>query len=207
LVILDATVLAQGRLTRRPTSVLVEHGRVVRTGTREEILPHVHESAKLFPASRFTLLPGFIDAHLHLMSLGASLREVDARYPRVASVDDLAAVLAVRAAETERGVWIRGRGLDYARFPDGRMPTRWDLDAAAPDNPVAIIHISGHYALVNTVALASAGVGEMTSDPRKAGSSGLSLTPCVQAHRGIERVRQTPHLVYSFLRHAGLSVA
>jgi hypothetical protein len=128
-------------------------------------------------AGGFTLLPGFIDAHLHLMSLGASLREIDARYPRVASVDDLAAVVAVRASETERGVWIRGRGLDYARFSDGRMPTRRDLDAVAPHNPVAIIHVR----VADPVPDYPAGPAEETR-----------LAPGTGRHGGRRRHRRTP---------------
>jgi predicted amidohydrolase YtcJ len=108
--------------------------------------------------------PGFVDAHSHFVQTSYSLTWVDARFPRVATVDALVAAIAERAASTPAGEWIRARGLDHDQFVDGRLPTRLDLDRATRDHPVLVRHVSGHHALVNSAAL-SRRVGHAVRDP------------------------------------------
>ncbi len=112
-----------------------------------------------------TLMPGFIDAHNHLTHQGAAFAAVDYAYPNVASIDDLRDVIAEAASNTKPGRWLRGWGLNYEKYPEKRLPTRWDIDAVSPDHPVCAIHVSGHNVLVNSVALGMAGVDENTPDP------------------------------------------
>jgi predicted amidohydrolase YtcJ len=111
------------------------------------------------------VVPGFIDAHNHYLATAEALAAVDLRYPRVSSIESLVADIAERAAQTRAGDWIRGFGMDYAKFTDRRLPTRWDLDAATKDHPVIAYHVSGHYALVNSAALALRDIGEDVADP------------------------------------------
>ena len=68
-------------------------------------------------------------------------------------------------AQRPPGSWVRGRGYDDLEMAEGRHPTRWDLDAAAPNHPVWIEHRSGHAAALNSMALALAGIHSETPDP------------------------------------------
>lgn len=111
------------------------------------------------------VVPGFIDAHNHYLATAEALASVDLRYPGIASVADLVDAVARRAGETPAGRWIRGFGMDYAKYPDPRFPTRWDLDRATRDHPVIAYHVSGHYALVNSAALAHRGIDDNVADP------------------------------------------
>jgi predicted amidohydrolase YtcJ len=111
------------------------------------------------------VVPGFIDAHNHYLATAEALASVDLRYPGVASVADLVDAIAVRAGGTPAGRWIRGFGMDYAKYPDPHYPTRWDLDRATRDHPVIAYHVSGHYALVNSAALAHRGIDDNVADP------------------------------------------
>ncbi len=111
------------------------------------------------------VVPGFIDAHNHYLATAEALTSVDLRYPGVASVADLVDAIAVRAGQTPAGSWIRGFGMDYAKYPDPRFPTRWDLDRATGDHPVIAYHVSGHYALVNSAALAHRGIDDNVANP------------------------------------------
>lgn len=61
--------------------------------------------------------------------------------------------------------WIKAWGYDEGKWSEGRAPTRWDLDRAAPDVPVIVYRTCSHMAVVNSVALAIAGISKETPDP------------------------------------------
>jgi len=112
-----------------------------------------------------TLLPGLIDAHGHISSLGASLRSVDltgaaseteaAQRVQQFSGDDPAADQS----------WIQGRGWNQVLWPERQFPDRRSLDAVAPNRPVALSRVDGHAMWVNSKALALAGIDASTPDP------------------------------------------
>ena len=108
-----------------------------------------------------TVVPGFIDAHGHLMNLGLSLLQVD--LVGAASLDETLGRIAAFAAELPPGAWVQGRGwdqTDWPAAPDGShpFPTRADLDRILPDRPVFVKRVDGHAAWANTAALRAAGV-------------------------------------------------
>ncbi len=144
-------------------AVAVRTGRILMVGGDEEVLRTYPDAARIDLGGR-TMVPGFIDAHNHYLMTGESLASIDARYPAVASVEDLVAAVAAVAADTPPGLWIRGFGFDHGKYD--RAPTRWDLDRATTDHPVAISHVSGHYLLVNTRSLETAGLNDATPDPK-----------------------------------------
>ncbi len=111
-----------------------------------------------------TVVPGFIDAHNHYLATGEMLAQIDVKYPTVTSVDDLVAVIARAATNTPVGEWIHATGFDHAKY--GETPTRWDLDKATGEHPVAVLHVSGHYVLVNSAALAARNLSDDTPDPQ-----------------------------------------
>ncbi|GIV01101.1 MAG: amidohydrolase [Actinomycetota bacterium] len=146
----------------RASAVGVVGERIAVVGTDEEVLRALPEAERI-DLGGGTLLPGFIDAHNHFLATGESLGWLDVRYPGVASVEDLVAALAEAAARTPPGAWIRAFGFDHAKYE--REPTRWDLDRATSEHPVAVLHVSGHHVLVNTRVLEAAGVDDDTPDP------------------------------------------
>ena len=108
-------------------------------------------------------MPGLIDAHLHFLSYGLSLREID-----LIGVPSLAAAqarIADRAAQTPAGQWLTGRGWDQVFWPDQRFPTRYDLDAITPEHPAFLRRKCGHAGWANSQALALAGITRDTPDP------------------------------------------
>ncbi len=123
--------------------------------------------------------PGFHDAHTHL--LGGALAEAGldvsaARSPAALAAAVAAHLAARRAARTDAGQsadappseregWVVGRGWDADLFPGRALPTRADLDAAAPDVPVVLRRRDGHAAVANGRALAAAGIDARTPDP------------------------------------------
>lgn len=165
-------IFANGRIytvdARHPRAeaLAVDEGRIRAVGTREAVRAAMQPDAEEIDLGGRTVLPGLIDAHNHFLATGEALASIDARHPRVGSVEELVAAIAAAAAKTPPGRWIRAVGLDYAKFADGRSPTRWDLDRATRDHPVLVQHVSGHFALVNTAGLALRGIDERTPDPK-----------------------------------------
>lgn len=131
-------------------------------GSTEEVLAAL-PGATVIDVAGATVLPGLIDAHNHFLSTGESLAAVDVRFPRVRSADDLVAAIAAAAAEMPSGSLVRAYGFDHAKYD--RPPTRWDLDRAAPGHPVIVGHVSGHYVLASSLAMAGRGIGPDVADP------------------------------------------
>ncbi|WP_055478466.1 amidohydrolase [Sphaerimonospora mesophila] len=103
------------------------------------------------------LTPGFVDPHNHLLATGETMVGVDAGHPAVRSIADLVRAVGEATLAQPPGTWVRGSGMDVAKYPEGRLPTAADLDAVSPRHPVIVFHKSGHSAVVNSVALALAG--------------------------------------------------
>ena len=103
-----------------------------------------------------TVLPGFHDAHNHMVGFGMSLAEVDLRSSAVGSLDELYAAIARRAETTAPGDWVIGAGYDQNKL--GAHPNRDALDRAAPGRRVWLRHTSGHMCVVNSPVLAALGL-------------------------------------------------
>jgi predicted amidohydrolase YtcJ len=112
-----------------------------------------------------TVLPGFNDAHLHLFSLVRKLLSIDVSPAAVRSIADIKAAVRRQAAQTPPGAWLSGTDYNEFYLAEGRCPTRRDLDEAAPDHPVVLSHRSLHACVLNTRALALAGIGMETPEP------------------------------------------
>ncbi|MBU8878601.1 amidohydrolase [Bacillus sp. FJAT-29790] len=112
-----------------------------------------------------TLLPGFIDTHSHLLMYGEMLNFLDCRSPLTTNIDDILQKVREKVEKTASGQWIMGWGYDDTLLEEKRHPMRADLDKVAPNNPVFIRHISGHFATVNSKALEIAGITEATLNP------------------------------------------
>ncbi|MFL5680443.1 MAG: amidohydrolase [Chloroflexota bacterium] len=146
-------------------AVAVRGDRIVAVGSEAEARAAVGPAASVVDVGRRTVVPGFIDAHNHFLSTAESFSAIDARDPSVHSVADLMALVDAAAERTEPGRWVRGFGMDWTRFEDGKRPTRWDLDRVTSDHPVVILHVSGHYALVNSRAMDARGITDDVRDP------------------------------------------
>lgn len=151
----------------RPTAaaVAVRDGRIVAVGDEAAARREVGPEAIRVDLGGRTMVPGFIDAHNHMACTAETFFAVDASSRSVSSIAELVAEVAEAAGRTPAGAWIRGFGMDWTRFAEGRKPTRHDLDEAGGDHPVVILHVSGHYALVNSRALADRGLTDAAPDP------------------------------------------
>ena len=141
-------------------------GRVLATGSAADMEPLTGPSTRVIDLAGRLATPGLCDSHMHLLPYGVIMGHVDVRS---ASAPTLAALLErvrERASVTPPGQWIQGRGYDQFALDVGRHPLREELDAAAPDHPVAVVRACGHVTICNSRALALAGIDEATPVPQ-----------------------------------------
>jgi hypothetical protein len=144
-------------------AIAIRHGRIVAAGTTAEVQAHAGKTASVHDLAGRCVVPGFVDAHAHMSSLGRSLREVD--LVGTTSYDSVVARIVRRAAELPAGSWIMGRGWDQNDWPIQAFPDHAALSAAVPEHPVYVRRVDGHAALVNARALQAAQIGRTTADP------------------------------------------
>jgi predicted amidohydrolase YtcJ len=108
-------------------------------------------------------MPGFNDAHIHLASAGQAKLEVN--FEGVRTVREMQQRIRTRLKEFQPGEWITGRGWDHTLWPEKVFPTRQELDAVSTNHPMFFYRVDGHVAIVNSCALAIAGITRATADP------------------------------------------
>ena len=146
-------------------SVVVSGDRIVSTGPAADSLAPSAVAARVIDCGGGTLVPGFHDAHMHLMAYAATFGAVDCRPGQVSSIADICRQIAQKAAHTPQGQWVSAWGYDPFHLAEDRHPTRWDLDRAAPDHPVRLNHRSGHACVLNSVAMDRVGIFDDTEEP------------------------------------------
>lgn len=143
-------------------AVAVRAGRIVAVGSTKEVEAFRGPKTEVIHLGGRLVLPGFIDAHSHLLDGASSLGRID-----LSDLPDLGAIQArIRewARAHPREPWVLGGGWAYASFPGG-LPTRQQLDAVVADRPAFIESYDGHSAWANAKALALAGITKATKDP------------------------------------------
>lgn len=144
-------------------------------------------------AGGLRILPGLIDAHMHLISGGLLLSRLNLRdaADRAAFIEAVAA----RARTLRPGEWLLGGGWSTESWPDSTQPTKEWIDPVSPDNPVLLRRMDIHGALANSAALKIAGIdrdgpadppgGKIERDPRTGEPTGIlkeAATELVSKH-------------------------
>ena len=162
-VVVNARVLTSDDSMPRAEAFAVKDDRFIAVGSSSDILNLASSSSEIIDAEGMTVTPGFIDAHSHPSSGGVNeLVQVNAD---LRSVVEIKEAIAERARNTPRGQWVRAFKYDDTKLDEGRPINRFDLDEAAPENPVVVGHRGGHTGVYNSMALAMAGVTAETPDP------------------------------------------
>ena len=165
LLLTNATVASMRPSRPTDEAVAIIGDRIAWVGSAADARRDLGSIGRTVDLGGATVLPGFIDAHNHLILLGHWLDQVDCSVAAAPSISGIIAAIAARARTVPAGTWIEGRGYDDTRLAERRHPSRADLDAATRDHPVLLHHISGHMSVVNSRGLDSAGIRRDTSDP------------------------------------------
>jgi predicted amidohydrolase YtcJ len=142
-------------------------GRFIAIGSNEQIAGLIAKGTEVIDARGMTVVPGFIDCHLHPEG-ETLLYEVLVGNPydvEFVTIDSIIAKLRERAAKTPPGEWVEGFFYDDTKVKDGRLITRADLDRVSTQHPVAVYHRGGHTSFYNSKAFEVAGVTKDTPQP------------------------------------------
>ena len=143
------------------SALAVREGRVLATGNTD--LADQYPSATLRDGNGKTMLPGLIDAHGHISSLGYALLSIDVR--GLQSAEQVAKNVAAYGAKNPDLSWIQGRGWNQVLWPGKQFPNMADLDAEITDRPVWLERIDGHAGWANKKAMELAGITRDTVSP------------------------------------------
>ncbi len=152
-------------------AVAVKDGKIMMVGARAEVeKDHKGATTQMIDLAGKTLLPGFIDAHSHFMFALDMPTQANVSAPPVGPVKSIPDIITALKETQQRlnipkGAWIVGWGYDGNQLAEGREATRDDLDPAFPDNPVMVIHVSGHGAVLNSAALKKFNITAKTPTP------------------------------------------
>lgn len=147
------------------SALAVVKDRILAVGNMKEFEHLSGPETELVDLGGCFVLPGFIESHNHASAYAMNTMRVDCSSPGNASIKDVLAAISKKAKETPPGEWIQGFGFDDTLIDDKRHLTRKDLDEAAPDHPVQVMHISVHFSYVNTKAMLIAGLDGNTAQP------------------------------------------
>ncbi|MBR9826510.1 MAG: amidohydrolase [Alphaproteobacteria bacterium] len=137
-------------------AVATSGGRISFAGGEDEAQLLIGPDTRIIDLNGGAMYPGFTDSHIHVFGVGQ--RERTLNLDSVASIAELTEAVAETASTVGEGEVVYGRGWIETHYPEARFPTRQDLDAVAPDNPVVLIRADGHALVANSMALEQAGI-------------------------------------------------
>jgi hypothetical protein len=151
-------------------AVAIAEGKIVAVGSEADVMKHKGEATEVIDLGGKTLVPGFVDGHSHFFSLIDVQTQALCASPPAGPCTNVADVIAALKQVQERrklgaGKFVMGFGYDPELLAERRPPTKQELDAAFPDNPVILVHVSGHGAMLNSKALAVYGITAATPTP------------------------------------------
>jgi predicted amidohydrolase YtcJ len=159
--LINGKVLTVDAGFRIAEAVAIRDGRFVLVGTSEQARALVGKATRVIDAEGRTVIPGLIDSHVH--ALGVAESEARGAFRDLRTIGEIQAWVREKAASVREGQWIWTPRVFPTRLAERRLPTRAELDEAAPRHPVVV---DAAYAfMVNTAALQAAGIGPQTQAP------------------------------------------
>jgi predicted amidohydrolase YtcJ len=135
-------------------AVAVKGNKIAAVGDNEFVRSWIGSETEVIDLDGRTLMPGFIDAHMHLGMRGQNAAVIiDCNSDDVPTIDGIMAKIKDAAEKVPEGTWIKATGYEQSKLKEGRHPTRDELDAAAPNHPVQLTRCCLHMGVYNTLAL------------------------------------------------------
>ena len=162
----NANIITMDPAFPKAQRVFIQNGKILEVSNNENPMKLNKGKAKVIDCKGKTILPGFIDAHIHFFAFAESLMTLNLE-PRhqIRSIPDIQARIQRFSEKLPRGTWIRGRGYNEFYLAEKRHPTRWDLDRATTLHPIKLTHRSGNAYVLNSLALKLVGISKETPDP------------------------------------------
>lgn len=163
LIFKNANIITMDEKNPRAQAIAIRGDKILAVGSNQQIERFRGRGTKVLDLEGKTIVPGLIDAHVHLISLGKSLSILNLE--GTSSLDEVLEMVKEKVQRAKPAEWILGRGWDQNDWPIKEFPTRWDLDRVAPQNPVHLTRICGHMVWVNSRVLEMAGITKETKSP------------------------------------------
>ena len=145
------------------TAIAIKGDRLVYVGDEAGVEAYIGPDTTVVDLEGYTVIPGLIESHMHVDKYGFKLQDIDIYWkPK----DVILQMVAEIAADSGPGVWITASGWNEAVWPENVYPTKEELDAVAPDNPVLLGRYCGHMAWANSLAFEMAGITPDTPNPQ-----------------------------------------
>lgn len=164
LILFNGRISALGARAAQPEAVAIAGGRFVSVGSNADVLALAGPATRKIDLRKRRVIPGLIDSHTHVIRGGLNYH-LELRWDGVPSLADAMRMLKAQAKATPPGQWLRVvGGFTEHQFAEKRLPTLDELNAAAPDTPVFILHLYDR-ALLNRAALRAVGYDRSTPNP------------------------------------------
>jgi len=164
LVLLNTNVLTMNPANPHAEAIAIKNDRIIKVGKTTEINPLIDKNTTILDLQGKTVLPGFIDTHIHIADFGRTLTWLDLK--NADSIKTIQQIIRQRAQTTPKSKGILGSGWNENSLAEKRAPIRQDLDTASPNNPVVIYHQLGRTCTANTKALQLANITANTTPPK-----------------------------------------
>jgi predicted amidohydrolase YtcJ len=165
-------ILTMDDTAMRAEAVAEAGGKIVAVGSKAAVMKLQGPKTELIDLKGRTLLPGFIDAHGHVLVGGLQALSANLLAPPDGNVSDIPALLqtlrdwvAANRAAVDKTQLIIGFGYDQATLAEHRHPTRDELDTISKDIPIMLVHQSAHFGVLNSRALGIVGLSAASKDP------------------------------------------
>jgi predicted amidohydrolase YtcJ len=162
LIVTNATIYTVDKQHPKADAVAAIGDRIVAVGSNAEIDLWRGPQTSVMDAGGKLVLPGFNDSHVHFISGGAQLDQVNLN--DAATPQEFARRIATQVGKTPQGEWILGGDWDETKWPEPKLPTKELVDAITGNNPIFVNRYDGHQALANSAAMKLAGISAKTAD-------------------------------------------
>jgi predicted amidohydrolase YtcJ len=164
LILIDGKILTVDTNDSVAEALAISGDKIVAVGSNMQIRSRATKSTRVIDLRGRTATPGLIDSHGHFADGGVNeLYALD--LSDAPTIDEIVRRVRERVAGRKPGEWIVGNGWDEGKLADRRYAYASDLDKAAPDNPVWLVHTTGHYGVANTAAMKRAHITRDTQNP------------------------------------------
>lgn len=163
LVLYDGIVATVDKDFTLEESLAVKDGKIVFVGKNEDVASYIGSKTQVLKLDKKLVLPGLVDAHAHLSSLGDKLSTLNISDAR--SLQEVVAIVEERVKNVNPGEWIFGGRWDHTLWDDKRFPIHDLLSEVSPNNPVYLRRVDGNSSFVNKKAMEIAGITKDSDDP------------------------------------------
>lgn len=160
----NAHIITQNPNQANARAFVVEDGKFMDIGDDNLIEKYTKEARQIIDLEGKTIIPGFIDAHIHIWKVGSLITHIlDVRGMK--SIEEIKTALKEFDKKNPTLVWIVARGFNESSLVENRMPTAADLDEVSSEKPIFLQRTCAHIAVVNSKGLAISGIDNQTISP------------------------------------------